>query len=86
MMLMRSPDAAELHDRAKQVELTVSAIINHRTLALEEEGLCTAIPFRRAGAPETTEEAITGCRTGQQIEFQSDKTSSFRTRVARELG
>lgn len=86
------PDAAELHDRAKQVEPTVSLATVYRTLsALEEEGVVHRHSFEGGGARfETTHEEhhdhILDVETGQVIEFQSDKIEQLQDEIARELG
>jgi Fur family ferric uptake transcriptional regulator len=86
------PDAVELHDRAKQVEPTVSLATVYRTLSvLEGEGVVQRHAFEGGGARfETTHEDhhdhILDIDTGAVIEFQSDKIEQLQDEIARELG
>lgn len=86
------PDAVELHERAKQIEPTVSLATVYRTLSvLEEGGVVHRHAFEGGGARfETSHEEhhdhILDVDTGEVIEFQSDKIEQLQDEIARELG
>lgn len=86
------PDAAELLERTKIVEPSVSLATVYRTLSvLEDEGVVHRHAFQGGGARfETTHEEhhdhILDVDSGEVIEFQSDKIEQLQNDIARELG
>ncbi len=86
------PDAVELHNRAKEIEPSVSLATVYRTLSvLEEGGVVHRHAFDGGGARfETSHEEhhdhILDVDTGEVIEFQSDKIEQLQDKIARELG
>ena len=86
------PDAVDLHNRAKEIEPSVSLATVYRTLSvLEEGGVVHRHAFDGGGARfETSHEAhhdhILDVDTGEVVEFQSDKIEQLQDEIARELG
>jgi len=86
------PDAVDLHNRAKEIESSVSLATVYRTLSvLEEGGVVHRHAFDGGGARfETSHEAhhdhILDVDTGEVVEFQSDKIEQLQDEIARELG
>ena len=86
------PDAVDLHNRAKEIEPSVSLATVYRTLSvLEEGGVVHRHAFDGGGARfETSHEEhhdhILDVDTGEVIEFQSDKIEQLQDEIARELG
>lgn len=86
------PDAVDLHNRAKEIEPSVSLATVYRTLlVLEEGGVVHRHAFDGGGARfETSHEAhhdhILDVDTGEVVEFQSYKIEQLQDEIARELG
>jgi len=86
------PDANELHDRAREVDSSVSLSTVYRTLStLEAKGVIHRHTFEGESARFETSDTdhhdhIIDVDSGEVVEFRSDKIEKLQAEIAAELG